>query len=80
MARSTEEAKIQAKTGHAVMSIEEEELAQAKIKAEEVFEKAEDVEAVKEDTLTETDSISNSEATKNEVVENPSSSEEKQTD
>ena len=62
------------------MSIEEEELAQAKIKAEEVFEKAEDVEAVKEDTLTETDSISNSEATKNEVVENPSSSEEKQTD
>ncbi len=80
VARSTEEAKIQAKTGHAVMSIEEEELAQAKIKAEEVFEKAEDVEAVKEDTLTETDSISNSEATKNEVVENLSSSEEKQTD
>ena len=44
IARSEEEAKIQAKTGHAVMSMEEEEVAQAKIKAEEVFEKAEDAE------------------------------------
>jgi large subunit ribosomal protein L9 len=44
IARSKEEAKIQAKTGHAVMSMEEEEVAQAKIKAEAVFEKAEDAE------------------------------------
>jgi large subunit ribosomal protein L9 len=44
IARSKEEAKIQTKTGHAVMSMEEEEVAQAKIKAEEVFEKAEDAE------------------------------------
>jgi large subunit ribosomal protein L9 len=44
VARSSEEAKIQAKIGHAVMSIEEEEEAQAKIKAEEVFEKVEDAE------------------------------------
>ena len=44
IARSEEEAKIQAKTGHAVMSMEEEEVAQAKIKAEEVSEKAEDAE------------------------------------
>ena len=44
VARSSEEAKIQAKIGHAVMSTEEEEEAQAKIKAEEVFEKAEDAE------------------------------------
>jgi large subunit ribosomal protein L9 len=44
IARSKEEAKIQAKIGHAVMSIEEEEAAQAKINAEEVFEKAEDAE------------------------------------
>jgi large subunit ribosomal protein L9 len=51
VARSKEEAKIQAKIGHAVMSIEEEEKAQAKIKAEEVFEKAEDVEAMTEEII-----------------------------
>jgi large subunit ribosomal protein L9 len=45
IARSEEEAKIQAETGRAVMSMEEEEAAQAKIEAEEVFEKAEDAEA-----------------------------------
>jgi len=45
IARSEEEAKIQAETGRAVMSMEEEEAAQAKIKAEELFEKAEDAEA-----------------------------------
>jgi large subunit ribosomal protein L9 len=44
IARSEEEAKIQAKTGRAVMSMEEEAV-QAKIKAEEVFEKTEDAEA-----------------------------------
>mgnify|MGYP005634394413 CR=1 FL=1 len=42
IARSEEEAKIQAKTGQAVLSIDQEEAAQAKIDAEEVFEKAED--------------------------------------
>jgi large subunit ribosomal protein L9 len=52
VARSKEEAKIQAKIGHAVMSIDEEEVAQAKIKAEEVFEKAEDAEAVIEELIT----------------------------
>ena len=46
IARSEEEAKIQSETGHAVLSIEEEEAAKAKIKAEEVFEKAEDAEAL----------------------------------
>ena len=51
VARSKEEAKIQAKIGHAVMSIEEEEKAQAKIKAEEVFEKAEDAVAVNEELI-----------------------------
>lgn len=45
IARSEEEAEIQAKTGHAVLSIDEEEAAQAKIAAEAVFEKAEDAEA-----------------------------------
>ena len=58
VARSIEEAKIQAKTGHAVMSIEEEELAQAKIKAEEVFEKAEDVEALTEEIMAEEENSS----------------------
>ena len=46
IARSEEEAKIQSETGHAVLSIEEEEAAKAKIKAEEVFEKAEDAKAL----------------------------------
>jgi large subunit ribosomal protein L9 len=50
VARSSEEAKIQAKIGHAVMSIEEEEEAQAKIKAEEVFEKVEDAEVAEAKT------------------------------
>jgi len=50
VARSKEEAKIQAKIGHAVMSIEEEEAAQAKIKAEEIFEKAEDAEGAEAKT------------------------------
>jgi len=45
IARSVEEAKIQAKTGHAVLSIDQEEAAQAKIEAEEIFEKAEDADA-----------------------------------
>jgi large subunit ribosomal protein L9 len=45
IARSEEEARIQVETGRAVMSMEEEEAAQAKIAAEEVFEKAEDAEA-----------------------------------
>ena len=45
VARSEEEAKIQEETGRAVLSIDEEEAAQAKIEAEEVFEKAEDAEA-----------------------------------
>lgn len=45
VARSEEEAQIQAETGRAVMSMEEEEKAQAAIEAEEVFEKAEDAEA-----------------------------------
>ena len=58
VARSSEEAKIQAKTGHAVMSIEEEELAQAKIKAEEVFEKAEDVEALTQEIMAEEEASS----------------------
>ncbi len=44
IARSEEEAKIQIETGRAVMSMDEEEAAQAKIQAEEVFEKAEDAE------------------------------------
>ena len=45
IARSEEEARILVETGRAVMSMEEEEAAQAKIAAEEVFEKAEDAEA-----------------------------------
>ena len=44
IARSIEEAKIQAKTGQAVLSIDQEEAAQAKIEAEELFEKSEDAE------------------------------------
>ncbi len=56
VARSEEEAKIQAETGRAVLSIDEEEAAQAKIEAEEVFEKAEDAEAAEaeaEETVAE---------------------------
>ncbi len=45
IARSEEEAKIQAKIGHAILSIDQEEAAQAKIEAEKMFEKAEDAEA-----------------------------------
>jgi len=45
IARSEEEAKIQAEIGHAVLSIDQEEAAQAKIEAEKMFEKAEDAEA-----------------------------------
>ncbi|MBC8269155.1 MAG: 50S ribosomal protein L9 [Rhodospirillaceae bacterium] len=44
IARSEEEAKIQAKTGQAVLTIDQEEAAQAKIEAEKIFEKAEDAE------------------------------------
>lgn len=45
VARSEDEAKIQMETGRAVMSMEEEEAAQAAIEAEKVFDKAEDAEA-----------------------------------
>lgn len=45
IARSQEEAKIQAELGHAVLSIEQEEAAQAKLDAQKVFEKAEDAAA-----------------------------------
>ncbi len=45
IARSEEEAKIQAEIGHAVLSIDQEEAAQAKLEAEKMFEKAEDAEA-----------------------------------
>ena len=79
VARSIEEAKIQAKTGHAVMSIEEEELAQAKIKAEEVFEKAEDVEALTEEIMAEEEnSRSKPEEIVTKVIEEPSTNEDEQ--
>ncbi len=81
VARSSEEAKIQAKTGHAVMSIEEEELAQAKIKAEEVFEKAEDVEALTQEIMAEEEaSSSTSEVNTTKVEDDISTSEDEQTD
>jgi large subunit ribosomal protein L9 len=81
VARSEEEAKIQAKTGHAVMSIEEEELAQAKIKAEEVFEKVEDVEAMTAEIMAESEeSVSNSEINTTKVAEEVLTGEEEQTE
>ncbi|MBT3237363.1 MAG: 50S ribosomal protein L9 [Rhodospirillaceae bacterium] len=45
VARSADEAAIQAETGKAVVGLDEEEAAENKIAAEEVFEKAEDAEA-----------------------------------
>ena len=81
VARSSEEAKIQAKTGQAVMSIEEEELAQAKINAEEVFEKAEDVEALTQEIMAEEqapNSLPDVNATK--VEEETSINEDEQSD
>ncbi|MHA1597253.1 MAG: 50S ribosomal protein L9 [Alphaproteobacteria bacterium] len=48
VARSADEAAIQAETGKAVLGADEEEAAEAKIAAEEVFEKAEDAEAADE--------------------------------
>ena len=81
VARSKEEAKIQAKTGHAIMSIEEEELAQAKIKAEEVFEKAEDVEAMTAKIMAESEeSEPKSEENTTKVAQEAHSGEEEQTE
>lgn len=48
VARSDEEAAIQAKTGRAVIGTEEEDAAEIEIAAEQVFEKAEDAEAALE--------------------------------
>ena len=70
VARSSEEAKIQAKIGHAVMSIEEEEEAQAKIKAEEVFEKVEDAEDAEAKTE---DFMAGAEGYDSKSVESPTS-------
>jgi len=81
VARSIEEAKIQAKTGHAIMSIEQEEIAQAKIKAEEVFEKVEDVEALAEEIKAEEEASSSTpEANDTNLLEEPSTSQNEQTD
>ncbi len=70
IARSEEEAKIQAETGRAVLSLEEEEAAQVKIEAEEVFEKAEDAEAAE----AEAEEIA---AEEEETAEVPAEEEEK---
>lgn len=48
VARSDDEAAIQAKTGRAVVGMEEEQAAEIEIAAEQVFEKAEDAEAAED--------------------------------
>ena len=80
VARSEDEAAIQAETGRAVLSIDEEEAAQAKIEAEAVFDKAEDAEAAEAEAEEATAEVEEEAAAAEEAAPESDDAEEEKTD